>query len=421
MSTISISNHTFEAGASILHPKNFHALNYTELLSLKINDPKTSSFSLGIWDGSKFTFKTLSSDSESPLVQKALNFANSVLMFMRYKFSLLKMTRFVEETVNRFLKYYESFETRPVFESVEDMLKWAGLYDLTGIELQDALIDAGLSPLLIQELVTIITRINYGQSVSMSGLAGAVSLAGSGGGLWSVKGGNWQMAEGLIKRSNVELHLREEIDSISNVEDCYVLNSTKGNSYMCDVAVVASPLDELDIQFTPSISIPMRSLQHTYTTFIRGVLNPAYFGLKRVSDIPELVGTLEDPDIPFSCIAVLKKHDEQDRTFKMFSRKPMTDSLLDDIFSTRRETIRIDWPAYPRYKAPEVFAPFILDGKHLYYANAFESAASTMETSAVSGENMARLILSRLSDNVFLSSSQLKCHNCDEEPLHVDL
>lgn len=63
--------------------------------------------------------------------------------------------------------------------------------------------------------------------------------------------------------------------------------------------------------------------------------------------------------------------------------------------SVRKETIHINWGAYPHYKAPELFAPFILDGRHLYYVNAFENAASTMETSAVAAENIARLILSR--------------------------
>lgn len=57
----------------------------------------------------------------------------------------------------------------------------------------------------------------------------------------------------------------------------------------------------------------------------------AYFGLKRVGEIPDLVGTLENSNIPFSCISVLKKHKE-DMTYKMFSRKPLDDALLDQIF-----------------------------------------------------------------------------------------
>lgn len=57
-----------------------------------------------------------------------------------------------------------------------------------------------------------------------------------------------------------------------------------------------------------------------------------YFGLNAVSEIPELVATLEDPDLPFTSISVLKKHDEKDFTYKIFSREPMADILLDSFF-----------------------------------------------------------------------------------------
>lgn len=57
-----------------------------------------------------------------------------------------------------------------------------------------------------------------------------------------------------------------------------------------------------------------------------------YFGLTRVEEIPDLVGTLEDSDIPFSCISVLKKHNKEEMTYKMFSRKPLDDALLDQLF-----------------------------------------------------------------------------------------
>ncbi|GAB2277293.1 hypothetical protein Dimus_012001 [Dionaea muscipula] len=398
MATVTIAGETFEAGASILHPKNYHALNFTKSLNLKAKSKADGdSSSIGIWDGNRFVFKTLSVDSKFPLVKKVVSQINALRLLWRYGFSLVRMETFVESMLEKFMKYYESVESRPVFETVEEMLGWSGLCNLTSLSLEDELLDAGLSPLLINELVTVITRINYGQSVKMSGLAGAVSLAGSGGNLWAVEGGNWQMAAGLINGSDVELHLHEEIVSVSNLGDSYELNSIQGNSYTCEVAVVATPLDELNIQFSPPISVPERKLQHTYTTFIRGLLNPAFFGLKMVSEIPELVGTVEDPDIAFSSVSVLKKHGESDMSYKLFSRKPLDDPFLDQLFSVRKETIRIDWGAYPQYRAPEAFAPFILDGLHLYYINAIESAASAMEMSAVGAENMARLILLRLS------------------------
>uniref|UniRef100_A0A1J3FVR1 Farnesylcysteine lyase n=1 Tax=Noccaea caerulescens TaxID=107243 RepID=A0A1J3FVR1_NOCCA len=420
MRTVTFAGDNFEAGGSILHPKNYHARDFVERFNLTVRSPTSieESTALGIWDGKRFLFKTFDSGIEIPFLDKIVSWVNDLYLFIRYGFSLLRMSSFIENTVGDFLKYYESLESRPIFDNVEAMLKWSGLYNLTKVTLQDKLSEAHLSPLLVNELVTVITRINYGQSVLISGLAGAVSMAGSGGGLWSVEGGNWQMAAKLINHSDVTLHLNEQIESISHLGNYYELNSTKGNSFKCDVAVVATPLDEVDIQFSPAISIPKRKLQHTHTTFVRGFLNPGYFGMKSVSDLPPLVGTLEDPLIPFSSISILRKYSETDMTYKIFTRQLATDSLLDELFSVRTETLRIDWGAYPKYHAPEVFAPFVLDDHHLYYVNAFENAASTMETMAVTGENIARLIISRFRTKESSSSSDKK--SCSSG-LHSDL
>lgn len=96
MATVNVAGDTFEAGASILHPKNFHALNYTKLLDLEFRKSSSGSLSLGIWDGKKFLFKTLKIYSNLPFIDKLVSLANSVLMFIRYGLSLLKMESFVE-------------------------------------------------------------------------------------------------------------------------------------------------------------------------------------------------------------------------------------------------------------------------------------------------------------------------------------
>ncbi|XP_040378835.1 farnesylcysteine lyase isoform X1 [Oryza brachyantha] len=397
LATVTVAGDDFEAGGSIIHPRNLHVRRFADLLGLAAKTNGDDDW-LGIWDGSRFVFQTLRPPppGASWLRRKLHALLNTLHLLKRYGLSLVKMDRFVQDMLQRFLLYYNGFESRPVFDSVEEMLKWSGLYDLTRRTLEEELVDAGLNSQTISELVTVITRINYGQSASISGLAGAVSLAGSESGLWAVKGGNWQLAAGLLKAANATLHLQEGIDSIHYAGDHYVLKSNKGHEYDCEATVVATPLDEVNITFSPAISISPRKMQHTHATFVRGLLNPKYFGLSSVSDIPELIGTMEVPEIPFSSISILKKYSEQDMTYKVFSRKKLNDSLLDDIFSRRKETIRINWPAYPHYEAPEVFSPLILDGKQLYYVNTFESAASAMETGAVAAENVARLLLARL-------------------------
>ena len=57
-----------------------------------------------------------------------------------------------------------------------------------------------------------------------------------------------------------------------------------------------------------------------------------YFSVNSASNVLELIGTLELPDIPFSCISVLKRYSEDDMAYKMFSRAKLDDGLLDQIF-----------------------------------------------------------------------------------------
>lgn len=67
----------------------------------------------------------------------------------------------LQKTVGSFLRYYENLESRPVFSTVEEMLKWADLYGLTRRTLQEELAGAGLSQRLISELVTVSSRLYY--------------------------------------------------------------------------------------------------------------------------------------------------------------------------------------------------------------------------------------------------------------------
>lgn len=97
MATVTIAGDTFEAGASILHPKNYHAVNYTKLLKLKAkSDESDESVSLGIWNGKEFVFKTIEISSRFSIIRSIVGFVNSVRMLVRYGFALFKMNQFVE-------------------------------------------------------------------------------------------------------------------------------------------------------------------------------------------------------------------------------------------------------------------------------------------------------------------------------------
>jgi len=51
--------------------------------------------------------------------------------------------------------FYNGLESRPVFDTVEEMLQWTGLYGLTRRTLEEELLDAGLNTQTIAELVTV--------------------------------------------------------------------------------------------------------------------------------------------------------------------------------------------------------------------------------------------------------------------------
>lgn len=394
MAVVELDGDTFEAGGSVIHPKNLHSARFVELLGLNRTTDDDDDESFGIWDGTQFVFQTARA-GDSLFSKSITQIINTLSLLWRYGISLWKMQTFVNGMLDKWVEFYN--EDRPAFDSVQGLLKSVNLFDHTQYTVEDLLLKAGLSQLLIDELITVTMRINYGQNVSISGLAGGVSLAGAQGGLWAVVGGNWQLADGLIHHANASLLLNHEVVSVTAVDKKYEVGFEGGGNVTCDAVVMATSLDESKILFTPPVNLFQRRMQHTFTTFVRGLLNPEYFG-STSETIPELIGTKEDPKIPFSSISVLKEYNATDKAYKVFSRTPLSDALLDLIFSTRKTTIRIDWAAYPHYTAPERFSSYILDGKHLYYINAFENAASAIETAAVSAQNVARLLLSRLSN-----------------------
>jgi len=105
IATVTLAGETFEAGASILHPKNLHTVDYVKILNLKVKEPGSDSLSLGIWNGKEFVFKTATLSSDVPLINKLLKLPfvetllslfNSSRLFLRYGFSLFKMQNFVQ-------------------------------------------------------------------------------------------------------------------------------------------------------------------------------------------------------------------------------------------------------------------------------------------------------------------------------------
>ena len=135
-----------------------------------------------------------------------------------------------------------------------------------------------------------------------------VSLAGAKPDLWSVKGGNWRVCEGLLNKSSATINKNTQIieiikkpNSTDDGKPLYYLRSVKTLiNTPFDVVIVALPLDVRQnfIGCEGCDSWPVQSelgqFQQTVATFFNGSVNHDVLDVK--SDI---YGTMEKPDIFF--------------------------------------------------------------------------------------------------------------------------
>ena len=75
----------------------------------------------------------------------------------------------------------------------------------------------------------------------------------------------------------------------------------------------------------------------------------------------EYILTSEGAHTPFSVISPLRAFGDGSRLYKLFSAAPLDDALLRALFRNATRVAERDWAAaYPRFGAPEAFAPFQL-------------------------------------------------------------
>ncbi|EFJ43010.1 hypothetical protein VOLCADRAFT_96741 [Volvox carteri f. nagariensis] len=88
---------------------------------------------------------------------------------------------------------------------------------------------------------------------------------------------------------------------------------------------------------------------------------------------------------------------------KIFSREELPQQLLSDLFESDPGSVQPRvlysrrWHAYPRFRPPEHFSPFVL-APGLLYGNALEPAASAMEMAAIAAHNSAALVVRHLAE-----------------------
>lgn len=267
-------------------------------------------------------------------------------------------------------------------------------------------------------------------------------------GAMAVKDGNFQIFENFVQSSRAAFHPNTSVRSISfqkgsnkpgsipkyvlAVEPCGSKGKSSSAQRVYDGVVIASPWQFSGIEAAGDVikhrieSVPYTKLHVTlFTSPLR--LQASYFGLEPGTRAPSNVYTTLGKDetaragaegvgrAGFYSISTLRtalnpSTQRKEFLYKIFSAEPVNSTFLsailgttiqlppsDDVDESPTEVKPISW-YYPHWfysypiELPRVTFQDPIVGRGLYYTSGIESFISTMETSALMGMNVARLM-----------------------------
>ncbi|XP_015109352.1 prenylcysteine oxidase [Diachasma alloeum] len=406
LATVTLQDDQFEAGGSVIHNRNQLMKRFAELLGLQPRPSSTNEL-YGIWNGDEFIFQ----ESNYEMITLAK-------LIYRYGMDPVYLYRFVNSVLDDFDKIYELQDNGRGFRNVTDLLAAMNprFPSMLQVSMKDHLKNLGYSARLIDELVQATLVVNYGQETDVQSFVGCVSVAGVGSSLWSVKGGNKGVVEGLINRHK---HIRtrpyvvEKVSYNQKYDWSNGMLSSEDYPYTLtykakeephvqtdkyDIVIVTTPLtsdQRMPIRFEnfPNNEDFMLSgnYQTTYATFIEGQLNATYFGLD--GSIQGILSCNPEKTVISSVGKLSSVEGHESNVWKIFTRKSLSSEIIGRMFSKVNEKsgpIEHEWKAYPKYSINDKPGDFKLHNA-LYHENAIEWAASAMEMSAIGGRNVAIL------------------------------
>jgi prenylcysteine oxidase/farnesylcysteine lyase len=250
-------------------------------------------------------------------------------------------------------------------------------------------------------------------------------------GAMQIEGGNWQIFASMLNASMADLHLNTTVSKISKQEDkTYQLTTVDDYNATFDEVILAAPLQYTDLIIDPAPKHTPDAIPYTklYTTLFASPhrLDPVAFNLAPGTSVPQYVlTTLPPSETPednsagtpgFFSISIHAQFPNLaaspprlENIYKIFSPAPVNSSFLSNILGHRvtdHEAEHGDkngtvswikhklWMSYPREYPRVTFEEISLD-EGLWYTSGIEGFVSTMETSALSGRNVARLVRDR--------------------------
>ncbi|KAJ6651166.1 hypothetical protein lerEdw1_000746, partial [Lerista edwardsae] len=306
-------NVDYEAGGDVIHPKNLHMKHFAEELGLPTLQRQFSPW--GIYNGDEFVFE-----------ESGWYVWNVLRLLWHYGLNPLRMYMWVQEILDKFMRIYRYQSHDYAFSSNEALLHALGgtsFVQLLNQTIGEAMQKAGFSQKFINEMITPVMRFNYGQGAHINGFVGAVSLLGVDSGLWSVKGGNNLVCNGLLSASeaqlisgtvlSVEEKPRQKGRSGHPAKLYEVTYHSKSGltTELYDILLIATPLQRQIANITfPNFHPPIpefsRHYHQTVATFVHGRINTTFFGYQDPSQfVLSSIFTMEHPKLFINSIGIV--------------------------------------------------------------------------------------------------------------------
>lgn len=408
--------------------------NATRDFGLDLRDPSGDADRLTvIWDGDNFVYESASDSSWWWDVAKLL---------WKYGTAPYKAQKLMQSTVATFLKLYE--EPYFPFRSLSTRAFELDLAKITGVTGKQFLSDNGISAAFGHDIVGAATRVNYASNLDLiHGLDTMVSIAPEG--AKAVAGGNWKIFDRMVAESGAQLLLNTSVSSIalgskSTAEKPRYLINEGSAGIAFDNIVLATPYQFSDIKTAGDVlqttidEIPYVKLHVTlFTSPFQ--LSREFLNLKDGAKVPTTVLTafaetaegdsgLEGAGkTGFFSISTLRAITNpttgtEEFLYKIFSPMEVTSEFISSLFgvdvpetltgavpaatpAADDDTVVIEvvswyhkhvFQAYPK-ALPRVTFQDPIVGNGVYYTSGMDGFISTMETNALMGKNVARLIV----------------------------
>jgi len=273
---------------------------------------------------------------------------------------------------------------------------------------------------------------------------------------------------GIVRFDSVARRSQIPLGSEPSTQAKWYVGAKSGEGEVYDAVIIATPWHNADITLlnTPERvrGKPFVHLHVTLLTTSRPSPNPAYFGYGSQDSVPTTILTSDEsvrrasnkkkptdqdpqdpgseppltttrsseqlkmPVLDFFSLNYLRSIEpeptsdgddssrkEKEYVVKIFSNKPVSDTLLDRLFgsSTISWVRRHEWDSYPLLTPTDRFPKIEVD-ENLYYSNAMESLVSTMETSTVAAKNTVALLLKKWYGGEFVNGKDCQYSIEDE-------